>query len=491
MATKTITAVGNAQLDTAQKKFGTASGLFDGTGDYLTTPDDTAWAFGTGKFTIDFWVRFVSVGGNQSYFMVGQRDADNSFWGVGIYINGASSAIIFHSIESGTWKINWDAGVGTLSADTWYHIAVVRDGTTEATWHAFIDGVEKTKNLALGSYANGTLDSSSTLNVASASTSVVGLPHNGWLDEVRVVKGTAVWTSGFTPPSAPYVYTDATGTELLLHMNGTDASTTFLDHSASNDSTAYTMTASVVAFTLTGVASLLKIGIKLVAGVGAFTLTGINAITRFGIKMLGALGTFTLTGVDADLYFGKRIVAEVGTFVLTGIDAVVKSTRKIVGDVATFTLTGINSILFVGHTIVASVATFTLTGIDAIVRGARTMTGAVATFTLTGVAILFSRASKITAVTASFVLTGVDAILSAGRGFVASVGTFTLTGVNALFSRASKIFATTASFVLTGSAITILLNGVTRIWTAIVSKTAETFTATSKNNETWTAQDES
>src|SRR3990167_5305793 len=58
---KTMTAVGNAQIDTAQSKFGGASGLFDGTGDWLTTPDSTDWDLGTGDFTIDFWIRFSSV----------------------------------------------------------------------------------------------------------------------------------------------------------------------------------------------------------------------------------------------------------------------------------------------------------------------------------------------------------------------------------------------------------------------------------------------
>lgn len=55
----TVTANGNAQIDTAQSKFGNASGLFDGTGDYLTIPDHADWNFGTGNFTIDAWIRFA------------------------------------------------------------------------------------------------------------------------------------------------------------------------------------------------------------------------------------------------------------------------------------------------------------------------------------------------------------------------------------------------------------------------------------------------
>jgi hypothetical protein len=230
MATKTMTAVGNAQLDTAQKKFGTASGLFDGTGDYLTTPDDTAWAFGTGNFTIDFWFRLPSVAGNLAYAVCGQKDSASQFWAVDVYVNGASSGLIFHSITGGVWKINIAATYGAFSADTWYHGAVVRNGTAEADWHFFINGTEIADSLSLGSYANAVHDGTGVLNVAG-NGGASGADFAGWLDEVRIVKGTAVWTSNFTAPSAEYAYNTASGTELLLHMNGTDASTTFLDSS--------------------------------------------------------------------------------------------------------------------------------------------------------------------------------------------------------------------------------------------------------------------
>lgn len=52
---------GNAQVDTAQSKFGGASALFDGTGDFLSYADHADWHFGSGDFMADFWVRFNSV----------------------------------------------------------------------------------------------------------------------------------------------------------------------------------------------------------------------------------------------------------------------------------------------------------------------------------------------------------------------------------------------------------------------------------------------
>ena len=59
----TVTANGNAQIDTDQSKFGGASGLFDGTGDYLSIPDSADWDFGTGDWTIDFLIRFNAITG--------------------------------------------------------------------------------------------------------------------------------------------------------------------------------------------------------------------------------------------------------------------------------------------------------------------------------------------------------------------------------------------------------------------------------------------
>jgi hypothetical protein len=63
---RTMTAIGNAQIDTAQFKFGAASGLFDGSGDVVTAADSADWDFGSGDFTIEMFVRH-SVNASQGY----------------------------------------------------------------------------------------------------------------------------------------------------------------------------------------------------------------------------------------------------------------------------------------------------------------------------------------------------------------------------------------------------------------------------------------
>lgn len=83
----TVTANGNAQVDTSFKQFGTGSLLLDGTGDYLSIPDSEDWNMGDGTFTIDFWVRFnaLPTSSNIVYF-VSQEDDTNNRWSITSYI---------------------------------------------------------------------------------------------------------------------------------------------------------------------------------------------------------------------------------------------------------------------------------------------------------------------------------------------------------------------------------------------------------------------
>ena len=80
---------GNAQIDTAQAKIGSASGLFDGTGDYLTTPAQAGFNFGSGNFTIEFFVRFNSVADVQAF---GGNYSDQSWI---LYFNAAGPTLQF------------------------------------------------------------------------------------------------------------------------------------------------------------------------------------------------------------------------------------------------------------------------------------------------------------------------------------------------------------------------------------------------------------
>ena len=189
---RAVTAFGNAQISTAQSKFGGASGLFDGTGDYLTVVDHADWQLGggTGDFTIDAWVRFSSVASGST--IISQRQDDSNYW-----------TFNYSTINAGMVFDFQDAAVRTSFiapwvpvVDTWYHVALVRDN---GTYKFFINGTmiyslasaTSIPNfagvLAIGSYGAGT-----------------GTLMQGWIDELRIVNKTAVWSSNFAPPTTAY-----------------------------------------------------------------------------------------------------------------------------------------------------------------------------------------------------------------------------------------------------------------------------------------------
>ena len=185
------TAVGNAQLDTAEKKFGTASGLFDGSGDYISIPDHADFDFSGGIWTVDGWFRTSSLAATQGLW--GHfSDADN-------YIYGSietSGAVKFYVVASGVAVVEVSTATGVISADTTYHIAFVENGDS---YYIFVNGVDVT--------SSGGTDTARPANytgVFTVGSHTTTYFFNGWIDEFRVVKGSAVWTSNFTPSSTAY-----------------------------------------------------------------------------------------------------------------------------------------------------------------------------------------------------------------------------------------------------------------------------------------------
>lgn len=183
-----VTASGNAQIDTAQSKFGGSSGLFDGTGDYLFVDGDTDFAFGTGDFTIEAFIRRNASGAVHVLYDSRSGATDNHPL---FYVN-ASNVLIFHGFNA--TRIT---GTTTISTGTWYHVAVSRvSGTTRM----FLDGVQEGSSYTdSNNYGNnGTNRPILCADRAGAQA------FNGWMDELRVTVGVGRYSAGFTPPSAAF-----------------------------------------------------------------------------------------------------------------------------------------------------------------------------------------------------------------------------------------------------------------------------------------------
>ena len=196
--THTITELGNV-TSTAFSPYhpGGYSTYFDGTGDYMTIPHDTGFDFGTGDFTVEFYIYSSSYAGDQSV--------------VGTYNNGGSSGFLvqltanaIRVYKGATTLTNIDAS-SYLTANTWHHITVTRSGTDLRT---FIDGtlLDTTTDSTDFTYTG-------LLTIGRLQHSSVTQYVNGYIKDLRVVKGTAVYTSTFSPPLAPL--TAISGTSLL------------------------------------------------------------------------------------------------------------------------------------------------------------------------------------------------------------------------------------------------------------------------------------
>lgn len=194
-STHVLTAVGDAQLDTAQFKYGTASGLFDGTGDRVTAPDSADWHFGTGAFTGEAHVRFNSLPSSGTIQVIcGQIASPGADgWAIGIANVSGVYKLRWVSVNSGATVIE-----NTISITTgvWYHFAIARSSNTI---YQFIDGAM----LGSGDAFTGDVpDVAAVLEIAASSGGNNQL--NGWIDNLRLTKGVARYTANFTPPDRQF-----------------------------------------------------------------------------------------------------------------------------------------------------------------------------------------------------------------------------------------------------------------------------------------------
>jgi hypothetical protein len=191
------------------------SGYFNGTTDYLTVANNANLKFGSSDFTIEFWVYVNTITGNHDILGTAGAAAvsNDSFL---IYQNAAT--LRYYLSSTGTsWNIASAVSIGTVTVNQWYHVALVRNGSTFTPYLNGFAGTTTTNASALFAYTG-------TLN-----TGFLTAYYNGYISNLRIVNGTAVYTSNFTPPTAPV--TAISGTQLLL--NNTNAG--IYDNAIKND----------------------------------------------------------------------------------------------------------------------------------------------------------------------------------------------------------------------------------------------------------------
>ena len=185
------------------------SGYFDGTGDYLTVADNAALQMASGDFTIEFWINFASIANFQTIYDKGYT---------------AAGALLIQTGSGNGTLIVYVAGIATITASSassvgvWDHYALVRSGTTLTLYK---------NGTSVGSATNSTNFNSTASLFFAGSTGGGGYYVNGYVSNARVVKGTAVYTANFTPPTTPL--TAITNTSLLCLQDNR-----FKDNSTNN-----------------------------------------------------------------------------------------------------------------------------------------------------------------------------------------------------------------------------------------------------------------
>lgn len=201
---RAVTAVGNAKISTTQSKFGGAAAYFDGSGDKLTIGASSDLALGTGDFTIEAW--FYLTGG-QAYARLihfGPFWGDDSAFGINAKDADFPGKITFAVHRFSYISSRPCVSTSNVALNAWNHVAVTR---ASGVLRLFYNGVLESTN---SSHVGIPVDAGSTnyLAIGSATTTSGGEDLAGYVDDVRITKGVARYTSSFTPPTVPHPNTD-------------------------------------------------------------------------------------------------------------------------------------------------------------------------------------------------------------------------------------------------------------------------------------------
>jgi len=207
-STKTVSVAGGAKLSTAIKKFGTASLVLDGTGDYIYIASQPDFSFGTGDFEFDGW--FYRTNTALSTLLDFRPQTGSTPYH---QLNLSSTGVLRYAVNGATVITG-----STLTLNTWVHVAISRASGSTRMW---INGTQSGVTYA------DTNNYSAPYSLTIGATNLGVTAYAGYIDEIRISKGVARYTSNFVAPTA--AFTSDSNTILLLHFNGTNNSTVIVD----------------------------------------------------------------------------------------------------------------------------------------------------------------------------------------------------------------------------------------------------------------------
>ena len=191
-ANNTVSFAGTAQISTAQSKFGGSSLLLDGNSDYIYIANDDLDFSSTESFTLEFWVYFNDIDdGNIVNFYSDYSGASN-----GMSIDKSTSNVL-RAHNGDSTRIT---GTTTVSAGQWYHIAL---SGTSGSYKLFLNGTQEGSTSSNG-FTGGTTNKYIGTFYWAGLGGAVRLV-NGYIEDFRITKGEARYTSNFTPPTSAHL----------------------------------------------------------------------------------------------------------------------------------------------------------------------------------------------------------------------------------------------------------------------------------------------
>ncbi len=199
----TVTKTGNVSYGSFSPFLNETSRYFNGSNTYFSIPDSDTFNFGSGDFTVEFWAK-TTTSSDSTAHPVFNQSASGASSDSSIFVGFGTNASVY--VSSGTgWTYNATSSGIACNDNEWHHIAAVRTGTS---LRIYVDGILRGSTTLAGGF---TLGNSTRLVEIGYQTS--GSYYVGWASNLRVVKGTAVYTSNFTPPQQKL--TAISGTSLL------------------------------------------------------------------------------------------------------------------------------------------------------------------------------------------------------------------------------------------------------------------------------------
>ena len=196
---KAVTAVGDAQISTAQSKFGGSSLVFDGNGDYLSTPA-TSFQFLhklTDSWTAESWVYLLSSSSDNTIFDTGGASGNT----IGTLLHFNSSLSLIATVRQGTVTRATSSPNNIVTLNSWHHIALSYD---QSAFRLFVDGTLVGSTTFNTQTSNDSTQSTLKVGAFEYAGTVLGGFMDGYIDDFRITKGVARYTANFTPPTAPF-----------------------------------------------------------------------------------------------------------------------------------------------------------------------------------------------------------------------------------------------------------------------------------------------